>query len=787
MPTSWYRADADPLAVPENVVRGEHFRITVLTERLLRLEWSNDGVFEDRPTQVVVDRSFGPSDYVLRHEDGRLEIDTPYLQLRYDRGPFGPAGLTVRVLGVRDHKAVWRPGARATVGDASGNLGGTARTLDNVDGPIELEPGLLSLPGWAIVDDSTSLAITDDGWVAPRVGGPGDIDLYLFGYADDAEACLRDFHRLTGPPPLLPRFVFGNWWSRYHAYTDHEYRTLFERFERERVPFSVAVIDMDWHVTDVPGVDGWTGYTWNRDLFPDPAGLLAWLHERGLRVTLNVHPADGVREHEERYEEMAAALGVPADGRPIDFDIASPEFTAAYLEVLHHPLEAMGVDFWWLDWQQGEWSRLAGLDPLWMLNHVHFHDIARNGRRPITFSRYAGVGSHRYPVGFSGDTVISWASLDFQPYFTAAAANVGYGWWSHDIGGHFYGGKDDELATRWVQLGVFSPILRLHSGSEPFNSKEPWRFGSEFEPVIADWLRFRHRLVPYLYTMNERAHRGVPLVRPLHHTHRRRESLGPRNAAWFGELIVAPITTPRDPCTLLGASSAWLPPGTWIDVFTGLNYDGDRTVTFHRPIDGVPLLGPAGSVIPLTGTDDLDVGNPEHLELLVLAGDDGSFTIYEDDDAATPRAAQTPVAVDWAAGTVTIGPATGELAVVPATRSYTVTWVGIADGGAADHPSSYDPGTARLSIDVGAVDTATGAVVSLETPPRLADGRVAERVWELLDRAQIEFTTKRRIDDVTSVGSSPGRQLSELVDLALDPPLLSAIAELVGASPDRST
>ena len=154
----------------------------------------------------------------------------------------------------------------------------------------------------------------------------------------------------------------------------------------------------------------------------------------------------------------------PTSELPIDFDPADPAFLEAYLEVLHHPLEAEGVDFWWLDWQQGGVTRIPGLDPLWLLNHFHFLDSGRaTAGAPLTFSRYAGVGSHRYPIGFSGDTVITWASLDFQPYFTATASNVGYGWWSHDIGGHFFGGKDDELTVRWTQLGVFSPIMRLHS------------------------------------------------------------------------------------------------------------------------------------------------------------------------------------------------------------------------------------------------------------------------------------------------------------------------------------
>ncbi len=158
-------------------------------------------------------------------------------------------------------------------------------------------------------------------------------------------------------------------------------------------------------------------------------------------MSLNVHPAEGVHAHEERYagDRRAAWASTPTRScRSLRPDRPAT-FLEAYFEELHHPLEDEGVDFWWLDWQQGGVTRIPGLDPLWLLNHFHYLDSGRDGRRPLTFSRYAGVGSHRYPIGFSGDTVITWASLDFQPYFTATASNVGYGWWSHDIGGHFFG------------------------------------------------------------------------------------------------------------------------------------------------------------------------------------------------------------------------------------------------------------------------------------------------------------------------------------------------------------
>ena len=210
----------------------------------------------------------------------------------------------------------------------------------------------------------------------------------------------------------------------------------------------------------------------------------------------------------------------PDSGLPVAFDPTDPDFLEAYFEELHHPLEDDGVDFWWLDWQQGGVTKIAGLDPLWLLNHFHYLDSGRAGKRPLTFSRYAGIGSHRYPVGFSGDTAITWESLDFQPSFTATASNAGYGWWSHDIGGHFKGYKDDELdhpvgAARRV---LADPAAALgaqplqHQGAVALRARAP-------SGVMTTFLRLRHQLLPYLATMNVRAHEGEPIVQPMYYDH----------------------------------------------------------------------------------------------------------------------------------------------------------------------------------------------------------------------------------------------------------------------------
>ena len=285
-----YRMKTEPKCDERAAVVGKNYRFTVLTPWLLRLEYSGDGVFEDRPSQCVLNRNFPVPDFQVIEREDSLKIVTEGVQLFYDKKPFSPNGLSVQVRGnLSAYHSIWHFGEEPT------DLLGTARTLDEADGAVKLEHGLISRNGYSVLDDSASFLIREDGWIDPRPAGYRD--LYFFGYGHAYQECLKDFYRLTGGTPLLPRFVLGNWWSRYHRYTQEEYEGLMERFRQEEVPFSVAVIDMDWHLVDIDPKygSGWTGYTWNRELFPDPEAFLKWLHERGMKATLNVHPAEGVR------------------------------------------------------------------------------------------------------------------------------------------------------------------------------------------------------------------------------------------------------------------------------------------------------------------------------------------------------------------------------------------------------------------------------------------------------------------------------------------------------------
>lgn len=748
------RPDCQPDADPDAVIALGPARFTVLTDRLIRMEYDPDGRFEDRPSQVFWQRRQPVPAFNAARAGQGVQIATDHLLLRYAGGPFSAESLSVTL---RAFGAVWRYGDPDPL-----NLLGTARTLDQVSGATQLEPGLLSRSGWSVIDDGRSLVFNDDGWLTPRRSADAH-DLYFFGYGQAFADCLRDYRRIAGAVPLIPRFILGNWWSRYWAYTQAELMGVVSEFSERRVPLAICIVDMDWHIVDNPYHNGWTGYTWNRALFPDPTAFIDWLHRQHIATALNLHPAAGVAPHEAAYRELAQRLGRDPDaGAIIPFDIADPAFAQAYCELLHHPEEARGVDFWWIDWQQGQQSTLAGLDPLWLLNHLHFHDLGRDGvKRPLIFSRWGGLGNHRYPIGFSGDTHVTWESLAFQPHFTATAANVGYGWWSHDIGGHMFGVEEPELYLRWVQFGVFSPILRLHSTKVAYHERRPWGYDAETERLATQALRLRHSLIPYLYSMAWRDHaEGECLVRPLYHTHPAdaRAYTNPQQY-WFGpDLLVAPFVSPADPATRLSRQTVWLPEGEWCHLGSSTWLRGDRTVGWHGGLDDIPAFARAGAILPLAADAlaDVHIANPPVLVWRIFAGADGGFTLYEDDGATQAYRhgdfCQTAVRQTWDGRQIalTFDAPQGHTRHLPERRSHVLTVEGVGrpvwvqarvDGRAYPVHTDYDAEHARLLLSPITVGRSSGFTVLIQTELHRPDTRLA-RLHELLRRFRLETIAK---------------------------------------------
>ena len=804
----------DPVADPSAVVTDGHARFTVLTPQLIRMEWSADGKFEDHASLVFLNRNLPVPQFkrgvIARGAIKFLAIQTAGLTLAYNEqspndGKFSPDNLSVK-LTVDGKEVTWHPGMQD-----SANLLGTARTLDQVKGSnTKLGPGLISRDGWVLVDDSTrplfdsaDFSFTQGEksvwpWVIERPAGDRQ-DWYFFGYGHDYRRALYDFTRVAGKIPMPPRFAFGTWWSRYWSYTDEEFKQLVTSFQTHEVPLDVLVIDMDWHPTfgqhwwdknvDQSGHNlGWTGYSWNKLLFPDPPAFLSWVHRQGLKDTLNMHPASGIQPWETRYPEMARAMGIdPATKKYVPFDITNKKFATNYMDIMHHPLEKQGVDFFWLDWQQEPNTKTPGVSPTWWLNYVHFTDQEREGKRALLFHRWGGLGNHRYQIGFSGDTISVWDSLAFQPYFTATAANVGYAYWSHDIGGHMPGVIEPELYLRWIQFGVFSPILRTHTTKNPDAERRIWAYPEPYSDLMRKMFVFRYAIQPYIYTESRRTYdTGLAFLHPLYYDWpEAAEAYDRRNEYMFGnEMLVAPVTAPVANDSAIAKISIWLPKGDWVEWQTGTHFTGPVTIDRDFSIEQVPVYVKAGSIIPMeppmryTGEKPVDP-----LILTVLPPEDGrtsEYTVYEDagntpayrEDVAAWTKIQSSLSADGTALTVQVSPARGHYPGMLRRRAYELQLPGswppqsVAVNGIPLHQVRQDdaPGwrytgnTLSTIVRTRSFSTASVVTISVKITPELARER------KLLDGFAGKITRLRETYDILNQSWPEGWTPDSLVD-----------------------
>jgi alpha-glucosidase (family GH31 glycosyl hydrolase) len=702
----------DPVADPKAIVVFGHARFTVLTPEMIRMEWSADGKFEDHASFVFINRRLPTPKFTRSIElnGHRLIIDTAALSLTYtpsSDGAFTADNLSIK-LKVDGKEVVWHPGM-----DNAENLLGTTRTLDGALGSKTKEPigpGLISREGWTLVDDSTRPLFDSADfqfvhgekspwpWVMerPAYEQPGKyVDWYFFGYGHDYRKALGDYVRVAGRIPLPPRFAFGVWWSRYWAYSDQELDQLVRGFHENSTPLNVLVIDMDWHIneeqlkamgeTDQSGQRlGWTGYTWNKLLFPDPDAFLKKLHEEGLKVTLNLHPASGIQPWEQAYPAMARAMGIdPTTRKYVPFDPTDKKWATNYFDLVLHPLEKEGIDFWWLDWQQQPMTKLPGVNNTWWLNYLHFTDQQREGKRPLLFHRWGGLGNHRYEIGFSGDTISVWPSLAFQPWFTATAANVGYAYWSHDIGGHMPGAVDPELFTRWVQFGAFSPILRTHTTKNPEAERRIWAYPEPYSSILRATYQLRMALQPYIYTEARRTYdTGVAFLHPLYYDWPEADAAyTSKNEYMFGdEMLAAPVTEPADPVTGLATEKIWLPRGDWIEWPTGKHFSGPVTVERSFSIDQIPIYLRAGAIVPMQPTMEYTGQKP--VDPLIVnvwplePGASSSYSVYADSGVSVLYQrgvlTQTPIHAteDGSTLRVEIGPVRGGFPGMLKARAY---------------------------------------------------------------------------------------------------------------------
>ena len=707
----------NPVADPRAVVVIGKARFTVLAPEMIRMEWAADGKFEDHASFVFINRRLPVPQFesAVTKSGGvkQLKLKTRALTLIYsssEDGRFTPDNLSIEST-VDGKQITWHPEMTDTE-----NLEGTTRTLDGARGGKTVEPmdqGLVSRAGWVLVDDSKRPLFDSHDftfkegekspwpWVMERPAGERQ-DWYFFGYGHEYKKALGDFVKVAGKIPLPPRFAFGTWWSRYWDYSDQEIEEIIHGFRQNSTPLDVFVIDMGWHISldqlkatgygnkndqDQSGhYLGWSGYTWNKVLFPYPGDFLDRLHADHLKTSLNLHPASGIQPWEASYPAMAKAMGIdPASKQYVPYDITNKKFAENYFNLVLHPLEKQGVDFWWLDWQQEQNTTMPNVKPTWWINYVHFTDQEREGKRPLLFHRWGGLGNHRYQIGFSGDTVSVWDSLAFQPWFTATAANVGYAYWSHDIGGHMPGAVEPELFTRWVEFGAFSPILRTHTTKNPESERRIWAYPEPFSSILRSTFQLRYKMQPYLYTEARRTYEtGVAFLRPLYYDWpEANEAYQSKSEYLFGDqMIVDPVVTKSDKQSGLATEKVWLPKGEWIEWPSGKHFTGPISVDRSFSIDQIPVFVRQGAIVPMqpemsyTGEKPVD---PLIVNVWPLApGQSSSYSLYEDNGVAEQYQhgvyAHTPIRATQTEDIlrVEIGPAQGSFPGMLKTRGYTL-------------------------------------------------------------------------------------------------------------------
>ena len=610
-------------ANPKCIIKGDKYRFTVLTERLIRLEYNDKGEFIDEPTQLVIRRNLPIPKFEVIDNSNFISITTSYFKLTYIKGKSfiggkaSPANnLKVELLGTQSLWYYGHPEIR--------NFGKPNSLIK--EGGIKGK-GLYAADGMASIDDSRSYLFNEDGTVKQNQNLR--IDTYLFMYNKDFELALKDYYEITGYPALPPRYALGTWWSSKEDYDDLKLKTLVDNFEKNDIPLSVLILDKNWHKRKKRGKELLdTGFTFNNEYFKNPKTMIDYLHEKGVRLGLNINPIEGIYDENIYFSEATKYLKTDGEGK-IPYNILDPKFVDVYFKIFIHPLDTLGVDFYWLNAKDN-------IQNLTLLKHYQMHDMERDfKRRPLLLSEGDSLAPHRYPVLYSGKSEVSWDTLRKIPLYNNNSFNNGAPFWAHDISGSFKGTEDNELYIRSLQLGVFSAILKFGIDKGKYYKREPWKWDIKTYTIAKDYLKLRHKLIPYIYSEAYKYHKfGKQLITPLYYKNDEYyDDVLFRNEYYFGEeLFIAPIITPKDVVMNRAVHKFYLPKGTWYDFVTGKKFPGEKIYTNFFREEDYPVFAKSGSIIPLAIPKNInDITPPEDMEINIFPGQSNSYTLFEDD------------------------------------------------------------------------------------------------------------------------------------------------------------
>jgi alpha-D-xyloside xylohydrolase len=426
---------------------------------------------------------------------------------------------------------------------------------------------------------------------------------------------LRRYTALTGRPARVPAWSYGLWLSTsFTTSYDEETVTGFVDGMAERgIPLSVFHFDCFWM-----RAFHWCDFVWDPATFPDPAGMLARLKARGLRISLWINPYIAQRSHLFEEGRRAGYLVRRPDGSVWQWDrwqagmglvdFTNPDAVRWFVSRLETLLD-LGVDCFKTDFGERVPTDVVwadGSDPRRMHNHYSYlynqavFDLLerRHGRgSAVVFARSATAGCQRFPVHWGGDCESTYEAMAESLRGGLSLSASGFGFWSHDIGG-FEGSPDPVMFMRWAAFGLLSSHSRLHGSS---SVRVPWAFGDRAVEVVRRFVRLKMSLMPYLAAAAEEAHlRGVPVMRPMVVEFPDDPATAHLDRQYMlgGDLLVAPVMSAD------GEVTFYVPAGTWTDVLSGERLTGPSWIRRVYPVDGLPLLARPGAVIPFGAVED---------------------------------------------------------------------------------------------------------------------------------------------------------------------------------------
>ena len=508
----------------------------------------------------------------------------------------------------------------------------------------------------------------------------GELNYYFF-HGPSLKKVVSRYTELTGRMPMQPLWALGHQQSRYSYYPDKLVEHIAAEYRRRRLPLDVLYLDIHY-------MDAYRVFTWDRTRFPDPDGLMRRLDQQGLKVVTIVDPGvkhqpppPGFKDPEKdrdlapsdqsyyvyneglagdyflRQSDGSLYIGEVWPGPSVFVDYTR-EDARRWWGDLHRSLTDRGIDGIWTDMNEpadfldqtgkrhanivfddlGQKAAYAGHRNLFALNMARstYEGLQRlqPDRRPFVITRAGYAGVQRYAVKWTGDNNATFAAVGLNIPMFASLGLSGQAFVGADVPG-FIGRGDGELLARAYQVAAFAPFLRNHTAIDQYD-KEPWRFGPHYEGIVRKFLELRYRLLPFLYTTLEEAHRtGVPLFRPLVLNFQEDEAVANLDDQFMvgDALLAAPVTRAAQ-----REREVYFPTGLWYDQWTGaLASRGGETLTVRAPVDHLPLYVRGGSIVPSTVVmqhTGEKPWNPLRFDIYPDAQGAATGSLYEDDGAS---------------------------------------------------------------------------------------------------------------------------------------------------------